>query len=1110
MISIKNILTISQFEAKVLWRNWFFRILAVAGIGFLTIFNIAVFSEADVPRWAFLSNSWMMPYASLVLISIPQVAAVIFLATGLIKKDKKIDTNEVFFVRPITNTDYVLGKALALFKLFFLLNLVFVAISLFFNGISPYTNFEPRAYILYPLLTSIPTIVFTAGISFLLVTLLKNQPITIVLLLGVAGVQLIYYFDQFSNILDFSGFRLPMFTSDISGFADLEFAILQRSFYFITGIACLFITAFFLDRLSSHKTTHLFTGAIGMGILVFASFLMLKLWDMRQDPLELRADMIFLNGQWAEEPNISIVSNAINIEVLGSELKATSEMLVKNNTPKVLNHIYFTLNPGLLVEEVAVNGQPAETTKNLHIVSIEGLSIASGQEINVSIKYHGSINQEVAHLEVDQERYESAKEYFMFSLQKKYAFQQPDYVLLTKDVLWYPDTQIGYSTESTTDERLSFTDFQLKVTTQNGQIAISQGEAVINGNVYQFKPEYPLPQISLVVGDYLKKEISVDSITYALYYYRNNDFFVKPFNELADTLSYLITDLADEYEDAQKLSYPFKRMQFVETPLLFTAYNKIYESHQAFLQPETVFWPEKGGDIRQFDLRMQLRDMNKQAQQQNQVLTDKQKQANIFNDLIKKVFTKQIGANYVFDGRYEDEPDYSIFPNYYTYNSGIVSEDWALLNRSIATYLQNEKQAQTDYSRNRNGISFTEESNNLMRESSLEEILSEAEFNKIQKSVSLKSQYLFSYVGQMVGESNFKDFLYKWVNNHQHQLTHYEALREALITEFQLDIDPIIKKVYFETSQPAFEIMNLQKYEVLDGDRKRYQILAEIKNSGENDGVIEVTFRTGSNNDDEDFYSNKVNAETKNEIPGQLSVIKKGETKLMGFVMDEKPENIIFNTIISRNIPSEITMPIGLLSKREDGELFEGERVITLEKPSNTFEIIVDNEDPNFTTYSPIKPTYLKAYLDSKKTSDQKYYGSWDRPFSKWLATTGSEFYGSVIRSAHFTRSGSGEKVATWSPEVKEEGFYDIYTYMKGKNQNEFRGNDGSSKQFYYHYVIEHADGEDNITYNISNAEPGWNFLGSYYFNQNGGSVSLTDECELRTVYADAIKWVKQ
>lgn len=1109
MISLRNIWTISLYEGTVLWRNWFFRIIALAGIMFLTIFNIAMFSEADYARWEALSNSWVMPFASMTLISIPQVAAVIFLATGLIKKDKKLDTNEVFFVRAITNLDYVFGKALALFKLFFLLHIVFIGITVLFNLISPYTEFNPVAYIIYPLLTSMPTIVFVTGISFLLVTLLKNQPITIVLLLGLTGVQMIYYFDQFSNILDFMAFRLPMFTSEISGFADFDFAILQRSFYLITGIACLFLTAFFLDRLSSHRAAHYAAAAVGAGILLLSAFIMFNLWNMRQDPIQLRKEMITVNGQWAEVPNITIVSNTIDLELEENEMSVSSEMVVKNNTPQTLNKIYFTLNPGLEVDEAIINDQPADAIRNLQIVSLErGFSIAPGEEKKVLIKYHGTIKQSVAHLEVDQKRYEAANDHVMHSLQKKYAFLQPDYVLLTKEVLWYPVTQVGYSREHSRKEQLSFINFELVVKVRDGQMAISQGEPTITGDVYHFKPEYPLPQISLAVGNYEKKEVTVDSVSYAIYHYPGHDFFAQHLNQLSDTLSYLITDIVNEYEDAQKLSYPFRRLQFVETPIHFRAYEKIYESHQAYLQPETVYYPEKGGEIRQFDFRNQLRDMNKQSTNQNQVLTDKQKQANLFNDLIKRIFTKQIAREYVFDGYNLDDPDYSIFPNYYVYNSGIVSQDWALLNRSIATYLHNDKQPQTDYSRNINGISFTEECNNLMRESSIAEILTEAEFVKIQKSVSLKGQYLFSYLGQLVGENNFKNFLYDWVNRHQHQLTSYEQFRVAFGSQFNVDIDPIIKKVYFDTSQPAFEILDLQKYEVLDGDRKRYQILVEVKNSGEDDGVLEIKFNTGAPVDDDDFVR-KINEEAE-KSPASLSVIREGEIKQFSFVLDEKPDNISFNTIISRNIPSVITLPIGTMTRRDGGVLFEGERIIVEEKTSDRYEIIVDNEDPNFSTFSPIKPTYLKAYLDSQDSSAHKYYGSWDRPYSSWQATTGSDYYGKVIRSAHFTQAGSGEKIVTYSPKFKEEGFYDIYVFMRGKNQNEFQGQDGDNSQFFYHYIINHADGEDNINYNISNAEPGWNFLGSYYFNQTGGGVSLTDECELRTVYADAIKWVKQ
>jgi hypothetical protein len=642
-----------------------------------------------------------------------------------------------------------------------------------------------------------------------------------------------------------------------------------------------------------------------------------------------------------------------------------------------------------------------------------------------------------------------------------------------------------------------------------GKTPISQGEVNVNGDVYKFKPEYPLPHISLVIGDYHKKEITVDSVVYSVFHHPRNDFFMKYLDQLPDTLGYLISDVENEYEDAQKLSYPFKRLQFVEVPFEFTAYKKINESNQAFVQPETVFWPEEGGEIRQFDFRRQLRDMDQQASRENQVLTEKQKQANVFNDLIRKVFTKQIGSGWVYEANDFDRADYSLFPNYYDFNSGISSKEWTLLNRSISTYLRNDKQIQRDYSREVNGISFTEECNTLMRTKPVTKIITESDFSKVSKSLSLKSEYLFSYLGQTMGENNFRSFLYKWVNEHQHQLSSYEDFRSAIRTTFHVDIDPIIRQVYSETSQPAFEILEVQKYEVMDGDRKRYQVLVKAKNSGNSDGVLEVKFNHKVRSDDEDYYP-KLNEEVAEEAPGRLSVIEQGQTKLFGYVMDEKPNDVSINTIISRNIPSVIDISMGTLTRREGGILFDGERVVENQEAPGHYEVIVDNEDPGFTNFSPIKPTILKAYLDSKRDAQQKYYGPWDSSYSRWLATTGSDFFGTIIRSAHFTRSGNGEKIATWTPELKEEGFYDIFIYLRGKNQNEFTGRDGDGRQFDYQYIVRNGDGTDNIKFNITNAEPGWNYLGAYYFNKTGGSVSLTDQCDLRAVYADAVKWVKQ
>ncbi len=1113
MISKRNILTIAKFESKVIWRNWFFRILCVGVLFFLTMFNIAAFSLADeTPNWFIIANSWGIPYANMILLSMPQAAAIIFLGTGVVKKNKKLDTNEVFFTRAISNVDYVFGKALALFKLFIGLNVVILSISLIFNLTNPNAPFNPLGYFIYPLLSSVPSILFITGLSFLFVTLIRNQPVSIVLLLGISGVILIYFQGKHSNIFDYMAFRFTMMASDIIGFSDLKFILLQRSFYFTVGVACLFATAFFLERLSNHSRIRMAVGFVSVLLLGASAYIMINLWNIRSGKIELRDDLIALNGKWADVPNIDIKSNHIRLIHSGNEITATSKMMVENKLDQTLERVYFTLNPALEIQEVSINDRSVDFQRELHIVSISGNLFEPGKEYIIKISYQGGIQEEVAHLEVKQKRYDRISDSFVYPIQKRYAFLQPDYVLFTKDVLWYPDTQIGYSRKSPIKDRRSFTDFQLEVKSTENNLPISQGDSKLNNEgFYVFDPEHPLPQISLAIGSYEKKELTVGEITYSVFHHPNNDYFSQHFDLVGDTLASLITDIVNEYEFDQKIKYPFSRLQLVETPIQFRAYNKIYESHQAYVQPEMVLVPEKGGNDRQFDFNVQLIYMDQQAREDNQVLGDKEKQANVFSNFVKKTLTKQESSGrFFFDGDDDEDDVYSIFPNLYAYNSGIVSDDWALLNKSISNYLNKEDRSLRDFSRNINGISFTEECNELMSNSTLMEIVTQEEdYNKIQKSISLKGEYLFSYLDQIIGKEAFREFINEWINSNQHKVTAYEDFSQAIKLKFNLDIDPVIRQVFSETDQPSFVITNSDEYELLDGDRKRYQILFDVTNVGTNHGVIKVNFNSNDFSET-NFFSRRQEDENTLEDAGYLSVVRTGETKQLGFLLDEPPRQISINTLVSQNIPSVISLSTSTFSLKENAVPFEGERVVEGSPQASQYELIVDNEDPGFSTFSPIRDTYLKEFLDSRNPSNKKYYGVWRRSYSKWLATTGSSFYGQYIRSAHFTRSGKGDKITKWTPELEQSGFYDLYVYMMGNNQNSFTGRSSSNRKYTYQYVINHADGQDEISFNVSNAERGWNYLGSYYFAESGGNVILTDKCELRSVYADAIKWVKQ
>ncbi len=71
--------------------------------------------------------------------------AAVFLASEFIKRDSKQDTTEVFYVRSMSNTTYVLGKAWSLLSIFLLVNVVALILSLIFNSLAKDTSIDWQA-----------------------------------------------------------------------------------------------------------------------------------------------------------------------------------------------------------------------------------------------------------------------------------------------------------------------------------------------------------------------------------------------------------------------------------------------------------------------------------------------------------------------------------------------------------------------------------------------------------------------------------------------------------------------------------------------------------------------------------------------------------------------------------------------------------------------------------------------------------------------------------------------------------------------------------------------------------------------------------------------------
>ncbi len=239
---------VGLYEAKTLWRSWFFRIFS--GLSLLIIILL------DVIQFALPFSQWMnrgmgvsVPYMNLVLLTAAEADIGVFLASEFLKFDRSLDTTEAVYARSMTNTEYVLGKTLGVLAVFVVLNVVVLAISFVFNFFFTEVPVVPSAYLFYPLLLSLPTLLFIFGLSFLVMSLVCSQAITFILLLGYIAGTLFFLGGKAHGIFDYMGIRIPLMYSDFVGFGDISDILLQRGAYLLFGLGCIFATALIIPRL---------------------------------------------------------------------------------------------------------------------------------------------------------------------------------------------------------------------------------------------------------------------------------------------------------------------------------------------------------------------------------------------------------------------------------------------------------------------------------------------------------------------------------------------------------------------------------------------------------------------------------------------------------------------------------------------------------------------------------------------------------------------------------------------------------------------------------------------------------------------------------------------
>ncbi|RPH33384.1 MAG: hypothetical protein EHM93_05390 [Bacteroidales bacterium] len=1098
MLSIFQIKTIAHFEAKTLFRSWFFRILGILMLTIVFFFNLAMvvfgdYGDGQIQR----AVPSAIPYSNLMFFNVVQAIIAVFLASDFLKRDKKLDTTEVIYTRSMSNGDYIIGKLLGNLFVFTTLNFVILGMALIFNLILGFSTVNWIAYIYYFLLVSVPTLIYIIGLSFILMNLIKNQAVTFAVLIGYIFLTLFYLQNQYYYVFDYMVYNIPMLYSDLIGFIDLKLLVIQRGMYLLLGLSFISLSVYRLWRLPNKPYSNLYPIFLSVIFLIGGVYLgsLHVRNSMRGE--NLRGEMLNLNDKYASNPRLTLTHEDIKLNHKGKSIEVECILTAVNHTSKNIDTIVLSLNPSLLVSGIWEDKNELTFSRKEHLIQLEPKrQILPNESITLKIVYNGTIDDEACYIDIDKKTRDASEESDMVNIGKIYSRISDKFVLLTPENNWYPTTTVGFNKINTLWMLPQFCKFNLSVQTSEGMVAVSQGAPNSSTNITQFTTDKSLTGLSLVIGPYKKISYNTQEPEIGVYLKPNHDYFNKAFPDLKDTIQKMVYKSLEDYSLRLKMPYPFKRLFLVEVPIQVQTHQRFWSNHMEMLQPELIFVHEKGGQNRRFNFESNIKDSKDNGDGKS--LSAKDLQEEEFKKFLAS-FTRRATTKFNYNNRSVQEEErinpYFVFDQFYAFNHQVESKEYPVFNTILGSYCLKQASISTE---NKYTYGFSEEEKAvlLLQKKSLSQVILNPDYYSLADNIiNMKGDVLLSLLEKKIGKEKLDEILNEVFTKYNSRAIPFEEINNLFKNRAGQDLSKHLNLWLSSDKLPAFRIGKVDAYRVTDGERQRFLTRLSIANEGAIEGIVKIAIREAGSN--ESSQEKKLDFKTYDIEPNQI--------KTISILTDKQPTDAVINTNASMNIP--VKKEISILKVEGDGSMVakNEEKTTPLNRWDEEGEIIVDNEDSLFSITNVSKQGLLIRLANKIGKPGDDYQGyMWWSVSGKWNKFINNIFYGKYLHSAVAIRSGGGNSKVIWNIPIEEKGQYDIYTFIPKDPTDDDEQHLGD-----YQYTISHDDGESKVTINCKDVDSGWVLLGTYYCSQGNTKVELNNESKSRVVIADAIKAVK-
>ncbi|WP_294142371.1 hypothetical protein [uncultured Sanguibacteroides sp.] len=1079
-MEMTNLKTAISYESKLVKRNWLFYlfifgVLCILGI----IFPLSIYEGLwhDV---VFVSS---MPLSGIYFLNLFQSVIIIFITCDIQRKRKKAETREVLSARPISNGQSFLGEFLGVLLPFLVINVVFMIISMLINIFVPNSPVNLWVNLFYLLTHTLPTLVFITGLSLLVNKLVRHSFVSWVILVAFLYFAYAYLETPLHGILDFRGYSLPNSFSSMVGHVHLAYYLLHRGVFLLLGVSFLYFGILLMKRypgVPGRRRYLIVPASLCLVLAIGLGYIYVEKYQTRlKNRIEYRAVFV----KYDEYPKARVLTHDITYQSKGNKFSATSRMKVQNQKKVTIDQLLLFLNPGLKINKIESGGQNLSFHRDHQVIVIER-PLAPGENIEIETKYEGNIDEDIYQVNIPDNKFFSPLTWASprENYGKRTAFVSNKYTLLIPQVMWYPTAVAPVELQAS--KEINFTDYTLHVTNPGEMTVLSQGEPAREGDKVTFHNLQNLTGVSLCIGNYKKRAITVDSLTVEFYTYPGNDFYLKYFDEWEalkkdnpdreKKLTEIFNQCKNKIEHGKPNLYPFQYLKLIEIPSSLSFLSTASFSDNT--QPEILFFGERLCELESTHPGTFSGDPSRDESVQDFMLNYK-----------IPFYFDQMSIGHIFSG----------------YNSSIMSDTYQGI-ELIFKQMINLKE-----SRDRVSPKML----NHFAEKGLKGIIAEGYNREQNTAIHLKVSHLLGYLTTITTWDSLSRFMREFNERTRFQEINFDSFIGEFEQRFGQNIKAYMDDWYTSRQIPLLSIKDLSRKTT----EERQIIDFKVGNFSETDGIISVVT----------YGPYQIGGQSIENYRSYL--IKPGECKRI-IVHEDIEKELQLTTNFSGNLPENISFdskecPLsGPLPK-------EGITLIEKTQFYPPGEIIVDNEDENFQLID--SANNRKRLTDLvKKEDDQEYIFIENTKANAWSPSLLKEFYGDHIRSAFTKKSGTGKFKAEWIADIPEAGKYEIFIYRPRivvACDGEFFATDHPGMKNYYtvytsegkeEIILENQEGASpwiGVTSTLP-AEEAWVSLGTFTLSKGESRVVLDDRGapiqdkvfkHFQLVVADAVKWVK-